>query len=134
VTTAPWAVGALYLALRRRVPVRQAFVAACAWMFSTSWSYDGYMVLLYKVYPQTWWSNILLSGVMYLSTGLMWNLQWKPGRGVTFGFLEDGWPQPSPQGSFAKVAWFAMPFIVLVSLIDDPYVVKKWLPRVERGT
>ncbi|MGZ5584595.1 MAG: hypothetical protein ACXWF2_15955, partial [Usitatibacter sp.] len=38
--TAPWAVGVLYLAARRGVPASHAFVAACAWMFSASWSYD----------------------------------------------------------------------------------------------
>ena len=34
--TAPWAVGALYKALRREADPREAFVAFCAWMFSAS--------------------------------------------------------------------------------------------------
>jgi hypothetical protein len=75
-TTAPWAVGTLYLAIRRRASARNAFVAACAWMFSSSWSYDAYVLVKSGVYPTTWWSNILLAGVLYVAAGLLWNLVW----------------------------------------------------------
>ena len=121
-TTAPWAVGTIYLALRGKESLKHAFVAACAWMFSTSWSYDAYILLKSGAYPATWWSNILLSGVMYVCAGLMWSLVWKPGRGVTFGFLEEDWPQAPMPGSFARIFWFALPFAVLVSLCVLPFL------------
>lgn len=67
--TAPWAVGALFKVIRRRLPSRQAFVAFCAWMFSASWSYDLYLVLRDGHYPPTWYANIFASSVLYLSAG-----------------------------------------------------------------
>jgi hypothetical protein len=42
--SAPWAVGILFLWMRRRVPFFQAYVAVCVWMFSASWSNDIYLV------------------------------------------------------------------------------------------
>jgi hypothetical protein len=113
--TAPWSVGVLYLLIRRRVPADHAFIAFALWMFSASWAYDAYILAKSGAYPATWWSNIVLSSVMYLSAGLMWNLQWQRGVGVTFGFLQPGWPRPSEDASFRKLAWFAVPFMILVA-------------------
>jgi hypothetical protein len=113
--TASWSVGVLYLLIRRRVPADHAFIAFTLWMFSASWSYDAYILAKSGAYPATWWSNIVLSSVMYLCAGLMWNLQWQRGVGVTFGFLQPGWPQPSEDASFRKLAWFAVPFMILVA-------------------
>lgn len=115
--TAPWAVGTLYQVIRRRLPMRQAFVACCAWMFSASWSYDLYLVLRDGHYPLTWYANIFASSVLYLSAGLLWSLEWRKDRGVIFGFMEEDWPGPSTDRDFMKILWFALPFMVLVALI-----------------
>ncbi len=50
---APWTAGVLYKAFRRQVKVSQVYIAACAWMFSASWSYDLYMLLKIGHYPAT---------------------------------------------------------------------------------
>ena len=110
-------VGVVYLLLRRRVPADHAFIAVTLWMFSASWAYDAYILAKSGVYPATWWSNIILSSVLYLSAGLMWNLQWRRGIGVTFGFLHAGWPQPSEDASFGRLAWYAVPFMILVAAV-----------------
>jgi hypothetical protein len=41
--TAPWALGVLWSVARRRLARSQAYVAACAWLFTASWSYDASM-------------------------------------------------------------------------------------------
>ena len=120
--TAPWAVGTLYLALRGKARFIDAYVAVCAWMFSASWSYDAYILLKEGYYPPTWLPNIVLSSVLYVAAGLMWNLQWRAGRGVTFGFTEPGWPDASQALEFRRVAWFAMPFMLLVALLVAPFL------------
>jgi hypothetical protein len=115
--TAPWAVGCLYRALRgnRRHPA-ELYVAACAWLFSASWSYDLYILLRDGFYPPSWLSNLGASSVLYLSAGLFWNLDWAPTRGVTFGFLEEIWPDPGSAGRFAKVGIYAGAFMAMVTI------------------
>jgi hypothetical protein len=113
--TAPWALGCLYRALRgRRDPV-EIYVAACAWMFSTSWSYDLYYLVRFGFYPPSWLSNIGASAILYGAAGLFWNLDWRPGRGVTFAFLEPDWPSASAGGPFTKVLGYAAAFMALVT-------------------
>ena len=120
--TAPWAVGTLYLALRGRANVIHVYIAVCVWMFSVSWAYDVYILLRHGYYPPTWLPNIVLSSILYFAAGLMWNLQRKEGRGVVFGFMEPDWPNPAHELGFRQVMWFALPFMILVTLIIAPFL------------
>ena len=113
--TAPWSTGTLFLALRGRAGPRQAYVAACLWMFSASWSYDLYILLRDGEYPNTWLPNIPASSVLYFSAGLLWNLDWRPGRGATFSFQEAGWPAVRPAAAFGRIFWVALPFMVIAA-------------------
>lgn len=115
--TAPWSVGSLYLATKRKRNLSQALVAFCLWMFSASWSYDLYLLLKDGYYPVTWFSNIFTSSVLYISAGLFWNLDWIPGRGVTFAFLEENWPQSISAATFFKIYWVALLFMILISFL-----------------
>ena len=120
--TAPWAVGTLYLAFRGRARATHVYVAVCVWMFSVSWLYDVYILLRYGYYPPTWLPNIVLSSILYFAAGLMWNLQWRDGRGVIFGFMEADWPNPAHDLAFRKVIWFALPFMILATLMIVPFL------------
>lgn len=120
--TAPWAVGTLFLALRGNSKPTHVYVAICVWMFSVSWTYDVYILLKHGYYPPTWWSNIILSSILYFAAGLMWNLQKKAGRGVIFGFMEPGWPDPSYELGFRQVFWFALPIMLLVTAMIAPFL------------
>jgi hypothetical protein len=122
--TAPWAIGALYKTLRRELPLRQAYVAACIWMFSASWSYDLYLLIRDGYYPLTWFYNIFASSVLYVSAGLLWNLDWREGRGVIFSFMESGWPVPSSEAVrvLPRILWFALPLMVLVAFLIVMFV------------
>ena len=121
--SAPWALGTLYLALRRQATPAHVYVAVCVWMFSVSWSYDLYMLLKEGYYPLTWWPNMVLSSTLYVAAGLLWNLQRKDGRGVVFGFMEPGWPDERYELGFRRIAWFALPFMILVTLIIAPFLI-----------
>jgi hypothetical protein len=117
-TTAPWAVAALYLRLRRQVGCSEAYVATTAWLFSASWSYDIYLVWRDGEYPSTWFANLFASSVIYLAAGLFWNLEWQRGRGVIFSFMRAGWPSRPAESHFFRLlgyaAIFAMPAIAAV--------------------
>jgi len=82
--TAPWAVGALYKVAKKELPLKQAFVAACIWMFSAGCSYYLYLLIRVGVYPITWLPNIFASSALCISGGLLWNLDWRKDKGVIF--------------------------------------------------
>jgi hypothetical protein len=110
--TAPWAVGTLFLSLRRRASLAHALVAAVAWLLSASWSYDLYILWRDGLYPLAWRENLAASSVLYASGGLMWNLEWRRARGVHFAFQEPGWPEASEGGGLGRIALYALPFVV----------------------
>jgi hypothetical protein len=112
--TAPWSVGTLYRTMRGKAGQLQAAMAACLWMLSASWCYDLYLLLRDGAYPVTWASNIAASSVLYLCAGLFWNLEWRPGKGVIFSFMEDDWPGPG-NGQFGKIALFGLPFMLIAA-------------------
>ena len=114
-TTAPWSVGTLHRYLNGSRRHTHAYIAACLWLFSASWSYDGYLLLRDGRYPETWLPNIAASSVLYVAAGLMWNLEWLPGRGVIFGFMRIDWPTPLPNDGLVRVIAFALPFMAIAS-------------------
>jgi len=120
--TAPWAVATLYSSIRGRVSWQRPYIAVCIWMFSASWSYDLYILLRDGDYPLTWFSNIFASSVLYASAGLMWNLDWREGRGVVFAFTEPGWPPVADRRGVNRILWFALPFIALVAAMIVPFI------------
>jgi len=120
--TAPWAVGTLYQALKRRARPVHVYIAVCVWMLSVSWLYDVYIILKHGYYPPTWLPNIVLSSILYFAAGLMWNLQHKEGRGIVFGFMEADWPNPNRELGFRQVMWFALPIMLLVTAMIAPFL------------
>ena len=121
--TAPWAVGTIYLAIRGKAMAVKVYVAFCIWMFSASWSYDLYLILRDGAYPDTWLPNIFASSVLYVSAGLLWNLEWKEGRGVIFGFMEPSWPEVTDNRVFRKIVWFALPFMILAAAMITAFLI-----------
>jgi hypothetical protein len=49
--------------------------------------------------------------------GALWNLEWLEGRGPVFSFMRDDWPTPGTRASFRKIAWLAIPLMLLVGLL-----------------
>ena len=114
---APWAVGTIYRSFKRKTPWRQTFVAACLWMFTLSWSYDLYILIRDGRYPVEWLANIFASSTLYILAGLLWNLVWTEGKGVSFAFMEEDWPRLTDDhaSAFSRVFLYAMLFIVFVA-------------------
>ena len=119
--TAPWSIGTLFRFIKRQEKLKIAYIAVCAWMFSASWSYDIYLVFRDGYYPITWLPNIFLSSVLYVSAGLFWNLKYKEGRGVIFGFMEENWPVVDAEESINKIFLYGLPFVILVAAIFIPF-------------
>jgi len=121
--TAPWVIGVIFKNLTQKTNPVQLYVAICCWLFSVSWSYDLYILLRDGFYPITWWSNLVLSSILYLCAGLMWNLEYWPKVGMKFGFMRNDWPDKIEQKQLIRIFWFALPFIILVSALIISFVV-----------
>lgn len=121
--TAPWSVGTLFRFIKRQEKLKIAYIAVCVWMFSASWSYDIYLVFREGYYPSTWLPNIFASSVLYVSAGLFWNLEYRDGRGVIFGFMESDWPKVDGSVSFNKILLYALPFMILAAAIFIPFII-----------
>lgn len=124
--TAPWSVGTLFLALRRRASKRRIFVASTSWLFSASTSYDLYIMLRDGIYPPSWFWNLIVSSVLYFAAGLMWTLTQSPGRGVIFGFMVTGWPEHPEERVRGRTLTLALVFVVLVVATMTPFLAELW--------
>ena len=114
--TAPWTIGLLYKIMHRQRPIWQAYIAICIWLFSSSWSYDLYLLVRDGYYPHTWFSNIFASSILYISAGLLWSLEYIPSKGVIFSFMENNYPYLYSPTPFKKVVLFALPFMLMASI------------------
>jgi hypothetical protein len=121
-TSAPWVLGTLFLAIKRKRNFATAYIAICLWMFSASWSYDLYILIRDGSYPMTWFANIFASSSLYLAAGFFWNLEYIKNRGVVFGFMEPNWPRISSERSFKKVALYAFLFMLIPTVIIVPFL------------
>ena len=121
--TAPWSVGTLFRFITKQEKLKIAYIAICVWMFSASWSYDIYLVFRDGEYPNTWLPNIFASGVLYVSAGLFWNLEYREGRGVIFGFMENDWPKTDGSVNFNKILLYALPFMILAAAVFVPFFI-----------
>lgn len=73
--TASWSLGTIYKVFRRQRPLSYLIVALALWLFSSSWFYDGYLLLRDGAYTQRWLGNLVLSPIIYLCAGLFWSLE-----------------------------------------------------------
>ena len=116
---APWAVGSLFRWFKgkSKKPWRQAYVALCVWLFTVSWSYDLYILIRDGRYPAEWLANMVASSTLYIPAGLLWNLAWTEGKGVSFAFMEEDWPSTPEEKhpAFSKVFWYAALLIFFVA-------------------
>jgi hypothetical protein len=127
--TAPWAVGTLFLALRRRATAAQAFMAATLWALSAGWSYDLYILWRDGLYPGAWKENLAASSVLYAAAGLMWNLDWRAERGVHFAFQAAGWPRAGAGGGLGRIALHALPFMLFGAAAVGMFLWSTWSGR-----
>ena len=108
--TAPWCIGTIYQCLRGRKSWQYAIIAIALCFFSTSWFYDSYLFIRDGHYTARWLGNLMLSPVLYLMAGLLWNLE-AQGVWPTLSFFRQSWPEPPADGRFGPLFIVALPLI-----------------------
>jgi hypothetical protein len=116
--TAPWAVGTAYLVATGQRPVRHAFIATVACLFSASWYYDAWLLFRDGNYSPMWLPNLLLSPFLYVAGGILWNLEVDEEGRPIFGFFRKDWPAPpkTPQVN-RRLATVCLPPIIVVATV-----------------
>jgi hypothetical protein len=112
-STAWWSVGTAVRVVRRMAKPRELVVALAVMFFSSSWFYDGYLLLRDGAYTSRWVGNLMLSPTIYLCAGLVANLESREGS-LAFAFTRKDWPRA---GGSSRVTWSmalaAVPLIVI---------------------
>ena len=65
----------------------------------------------------------MLSSILYVCAGLMWNLEYWPDTGVKFAFMRHDWPRKIPEDNFLRIFLFALPFMILVAALILAFVI-----------
>jgi hypothetical protein len=125
--TAPWALGLFYKSLKNERPKRYLLVACVLCLFSSSWFYDGYLLWRDGEHSIRWLSNLMLSPIIYVAAGFLWNLEvTTDGRFTdpefTLSFLRDDWPVPPGNTSFRPLILPAIPLILIASFVLTAFV------------
>jgi hypothetical protein len=126
--TAPWAIGLIYQVLVGRRPMRYLIVAIALLLFSSSWFYDGYLLWRDGVYTQRWAGNLMLSPLIYVAAGLLWNLEATPkarfyeDSGFRLSFAREDWPSRPVDTSFGPLVLISIPFIAIAAFVLVAFV------------
>jgi hypothetical protein len=120
--TAPWCLGLLFMVITGRRERRYLIVAVALLLFSSSWFYDGYLLLRDESYTTRWWSNLLLSPIIYLAAGLFWNLEARGRFGVGFGFARNDWPNRPTDRRVLPILIASIPLILVAGFILIAFV------------
>lgn len=119
--TAGWSLGALAKVLRGEQPRPVALVAVVVALFASSWFYDGWLLLRDGLYTARWKGNLLLSPIIYVSAGLLLNLE-RRGRGLGFAFTRVDWPRPQDAGASLWLALAAVPLVLVAAYVLVAFV------------
>jgi len=120
--TAPWCLGMVYQVQAGWSPPRYLLVAAGLLLFSSSWYYDGYLLLRDGSYTTRWWSNLMLSPIIYVAAGLLWNLEARGRFGVRLGFVRGDWPDRPSDRRFLPVVLASIPLILIAAFVLVAFV------------
>jgi hypothetical protein len=120
--TAPWSTGLFYQVLLGRRPWRYLIAGGALLLFSSSWFYDGYLLWRDGTYTARWSDNLILSPIIYLAAGLLWNLEAKGRFGFRFSFARPDWPSPSKDTRFLPVALVSIPLILVAAFVLVAFV------------
>lgn len=82
--TAPWAVGVFYRAIKGQNKIDEIFIAICMMLFAGSWSVELYLVFRDGFYMPDWLVNIPIGIFCYILVGILWNIEYKNGKGSLF--------------------------------------------------
>jgi hypothetical protein len=126
--TAPWSVGLIYQVMIGRRPLRYLVVAIALLLFSSSWFYDAYLLWRDSAYTSRWVGNLILSPIIYLAAGMLWNLEVKDNsdfldrHNYRFSFVRSNWPSRPADTRFAPLIPALIPLTLIAAFVLVAFV------------
>jgi hypothetical protein len=114
VLTAWWSVGTAARVVRKLAPPSHLVVALALTLFSSSWFYDGYLLLRDGAYTQRWIGNLMLSPTIYICAGLIANLELRGGK-LALAFTRSDWPKPVRNTATWPLLVASIPLVALAT-------------------
>lgn len=121
--TSPWSLGAAYKIFQKKRPKILFIPVLTAWLLSVVWSYDIYLFIRDGFFPEASLENFYLSGLLYLSAGLFWNLEEDQKGKISLSFLHSDWPKKR-HSRFKKLFWIALPLMLLAIYLTLPLLLE----------
>ncbi len=119
--TAGWSIGTLFKVATGERPLSHGVVALALGLFASSWFYDGYLLLRDHAYTRRWLGNLVLSPIIYVSAGVLLNLEVR-GRGLGFAFTRADWPKPQSAQASVWLALAALPLVLIAAYVLVAFV------------
>ncbi len=119
--TAGFSIGTLGRALWGRASFSEVVLALAVALFSSSWFYDGYLLLRDGAYTHRWLGNLRLSPIIYACAGLVLNLELRSGR-LAFAFSRDDWPKPLATAPSWRLALASLPLVLVAAYVLVAFV------------
>ncbi len=119
--TSGFSIGTLARVLRREARLVEGFVALVLLLFSSSWFYDGALLLRDGAYTHRWLGNLRLSPIIYVCAGVVMNLEARAGR-LAFAFTRADWPRPREHRPSWKLALAATPLVLVAAYVLVAFV------------
>lgn len=127
VLTSAWAVGTAWKVFQGERPWFALLVVVAVALFSSSWFYDGWLLLRDGAYTHRWLGNLRLSPIIYACAGLLLNLEAR-GRGFGFAFTRPDWPRVSDGSVSPLMVGAGVPLVAMAAFVLVGFV--RWsLPR-----
>lgn len=120
-TTSAWAMGTGYRVLTGQRPLSWLVVVLAVALFSSSWFYDGYLLLRDGAYTHRWLGNLMLSPIIYVCAGLALNLEVR-GRFLGFAFTRADWPRVVSGAVSGWLAAAAVPLVLVAAYVLVAFV------------
>lgn len=126
--TAPWSVGVVYQVLHGRRPFPYLVIAIALLLFSSSWFYDAYLLIRDGGYTRRWAGNLMLSPIIYLAAGALWNLEaieehdFSDRGGIRLSFVRVDWPSRPINTRFEPLILVSIPLIVVAAFVIVAFV------------
>lgn len=115
--TSPYSTWIIYRYLKiKDINFYEFYIAIILLLFSSAWFYDLYVLLfLLWEYPNTAFSNLLLSPFFYTFWGIMWNLWYIKNEWVVFLFKKSNWISCKvEEGWFGKIFLYILPIVMFM--------------------
>lgn len=110
-----YSVGSVYRAYKYKYhPIKYLF-PIFSLLIASSWSYDLYNFFSIGHLPISWAENLILSSIVFVVSGIFWNIESKNNE-ISFSFFNDNWPSQKNNITPNIAIKLILPIMLLIAI------------------